>query len=526
MDANIGGAQDFTRPAMQRTGGQRFRTIDGEPRSPSTAANSVSFTANSCSSASASASATGHSKHPLSSLAAAVDKKSRVFFRKSQLKARKIKQYLDQINEYEFPPEYPQTEEFDVDASLSLSSSSSLDDFSSLRLAAGNAIKPYQINASTANFDMSRGRIPSRVTVERPPRNMQNMQAQLDREESRYSCFTTNSELIKKELGDDTFSLTSSSASFENDDDTLTLPTSSFCGHCRGSLYSCSTTSSEQIEEFGDDTLALTSSSASIDASIATFDMSRGQIPSRVTVEGHHRKLPNIQAQLERGSQFTSFTTNREPMLYEIGVDTLHQRKLQNMQVHTDQESRYSCFTTNSELIEEFGDDTLALAFSSASINASTATLDMSRGQTPSSVVIVEGLQLKVPNTQAQLERRSFSELIKNELGVDTFSLTSSSVPFENDDDTLTVHTSSEYYDFYGGTKELDRSSITSIGILLRTAADNLQMPDDISHFESKLKEDWFNEADHLKNRSVEFLARFMPWRLAEEVHKVVGGDV
>jgi hypothetical protein len=150
----------------------------------------------------------------------------------------------------------------------------------------------------------------------------------------------------------------------------------------------------------------------------------------------------------------------------------------------------------------------------------------MSRGQTPSSVVIVEGLQLKEPNTQAQLERRSFSELIKNELGVDTFSLTSSSAPFENDDDTLTVHTSSEYYDFYGGTKELDRSSVTSIGILLRTAADNLQMPDDISHFESKLKEDWFNEADHLKNRSVEFLARFMPWRLAEEVHKVVGGDV
>ena len=85
----------------------------------------------------------------------------------------------------------------------------------------------------------------------------------------------------------------------------------------------------------------------------------------------------------------------------------------------------------------------------------------------------------------------------------------------------------SSEYDFYGGTKELDRSSVTSIGILLRTAAENLQMPDcDISHFESKLKEDWFNESEHLKNRSVEFLARFMPWRLAEEVHKVVRGDV
>jgi hypothetical protein len=203
-DANIGGG-DFTRPAMQRAGGERFRTIDGQPRPPSAAANSVSPTANSGSSASASA--VGHSKYPLSSLSAVVDKKSRALdkkrrtlFRKTQLKLRKIKDRLDRIDEYEYPPDDPQTEEFRADVSLS--------------------------NESTATFGMSRGRIPTRINVERPPRNMQNIQAQLDREDSQYSCFTTNSELIKQ-LGDDTFPLTPSSTSFENDDDTSTSSTSS-----------------------------------------------------------------------------------------------------------------------------------------------------------------------------------------------------------------------------------------------------------------------------------------------------------
>ena len=98
-------------------------------------------------------------------------KHSRFFFRKSQLKAWKEDKAISPPNKpiCECPPDDPQTEEFDVDASSSLSSSSSLDDFSSFQLDAGNAIKPYQINASTANFDMSRGRIPSRVIVERPP---------------------------------------------------------------------------------------------------------------------------------------------------------------------------------------------------------------------------------------------------------------------------------------------------------------------------------------------------------------------
>ena len=52
-DANTGGG-DFIHPAMQCTGRQRFRIIDGESRPPSTEANIVSPIANSKSSASAS----------------------------------------------------------------------------------------------------------------------------------------------------------------------------------------------------------------------------------------------------------------------------------------------------------------------------------------------------------------------------------------------------------------------------------------------------------------------------------------
>jgi hypothetical protein len=62
---------------------------------------------------------------------------------------------------------------------------------------------------------------------------------------------------------------------------------------------------------------------------------------------------------------------------------------------------------------------------------------------------------------------------------------------------------------FCGGTKELNPISVTSIGVLLHSAEEDLQMPDcDIFQFESRLKEDWFNEAEQLKHRSVVFLAR------------------
>jgi hypothetical protein len=131
---------------------------------------------------------------------------------------------------------------------------------------------------------------------------------------------------------------------------------------------------------------------------------------------------------------------------------------------------------------------------------------------------------------QAQIEQGSIfpsfemgSELIKKELGVETIYFVSSFVSLENDNDTFTLPTYSKY-DSCVGTKELDCSSVTNISNLLCTAAKNLQMPNcDTSQFESKLREDWFNKAEHLRNRSVEFLARYMPWQLAEEVQRVVG---
>lgn len=64
----------------------------------------------------------------------------------------------------------------------------------------------------------------------------------------------------------------------------------------------------------------------------------------------------------------------------------------------------------------------------------------------------------------------------------------------------------------------------SSVGALLRTAAINLGRNDlDISNYEARLEEDLFNEAVQLKGRSVECLSRYMPLRLAEEVHTIVG---
>jgi hypothetical protein len=131
VDASRGNA----RPTLQRADGQRFRTIDGDPHPPSTAAKNVSPNANS--DLSASASAIGHSKHPTSAFATTVDKKSRFFIRKPHLKLRKIPRHLDQIDEYECATKDPQTEEVGVDASLS--SSSSFNTLSSFPSAAVNS---------------------------------------------------------------------------------------------------------------------------------------------------------------------------------------------------------------------------------------------------------------------------------------------------------------------------------------------------------------------------------------------------
>lgn len=86
----------------------------------------------------------------------------------------------------------------------------------------------------------------------------------------------------------------------------------------------------------------------------------------------------------------------------------------------------------------------------------------------------------------------------------------------------------SEYIQFKANfrqiKKELDSTPDSGICILLRTAAKNMNRPDyDVSKFETNLAEDWFNEVEELKHRSVECLAKYMPLRLAEEVHKLVG---
>ena len=287
--------------------------------------------------------------------------------------------------------------------------------------------------------------------MEGPQLKLPNMQAQLERRNL--------SVLIKKELGD-TFSLTSSSTSFENDDDTsFASPTS---------LASVPSKRLSTLQELN----------------IQNVDTTK-QLMSRIA---------EVESQLQSKSEAMQAELNQWKEKHSLAEKALPRAISHYAKAIKDPPSQYSCFTTNNELIEECGDDTPALASSSASIYASTANLDMSRGQIPSRV-IVEGPQLKLSNMQAQ---------------------------FENDNDTFTSSNSPKY-GFYGGTKELDRSSVTSIAILLCTAAKNLQITDcDISHFERKLKEDWFNEVEHLKNRSVEFLARYMPWRLAEEVHKVV----
>lgn len=68
-----------------------------------------------------------------------------------------------------------------------------------------------------------------------------------------------------------------------------------------------------------------------------------------------------------------------------------------------------------------------------------------------------------------------------------------------------------------------DGDGADSVGALLRVAAANLGRNDlDTSIYESRLEEDLFDEVHHLKGRSVECLSRYMPLRLAEQVHALV----
>ena len=75
---------------------------------------------------------------------------------------------------------------------------------------------------------------------------------------------------------------------------------------------------------------------------------------------------------------------------------------------------------------------------------------------------------------------------------------------------------------FMEGTNQ----NASSVGVLLRNAAIRLGKNDhDTSMYEARLGEDWFEEAHQLDGMSVDFLSRYMPWRLANEVHVELRGQ-
>ncbi|KAL9189059.1 hypothetical protein ACHAXT_011549 [Thalassiosira profunda] len=66
------------------------------------------------------------------------------------------------------------------------------------------------------------------------------------------------------------------------------------------------------------------------------------------------------------------------------------------------------------------------------------------------------------------------------------------------------------------------RNCLTSVGILLRSAADGIGRRDfDVSKYEERLEADWYSDADELKGMSIDTLSKYMPRRLAEEVYSL-----
>ncbi len=61
----------------------------------------------------------------------------------------------------------------------------------------------------------------------------------------------------------------------------------------------------------------------------------------------------------------------------------------------------------------------------------------------------------------------------------------------------------------------------TAIGKLLRVSANNIGKKDhDISQYEARLEKDWYTNTEELRSMNIDVLARYMPRRLADEVHK------
>jgi len=69
---------------------------------------------------------------------------------------------------------------------------------------------------------------------------------------------------------------------------------------------------------------------------------------------------------------------------------------------------------------------------------------------------------------------------------------------------------------------EAKQNNTNSIGGLLRTAAVNLGRVDsDTSIYEARLEAEWLS-METLRERSVEYLSKYMPTVLAEEVHRLI----
>jgi len=67
------------------------------------------------------------------------------------------------------------------------------------------------------------------------------------------------------------------------------------------------------------------------------------------------------------------------------------------------------------------------------------------------------------------------------------------------------------------------KDSFSPIGRLLRVAADNIGKKDhDISQYEARLEKDWYTKTEELKSMTVDILARYMPRRMADEVHRTL----
>ena len=74
------------------------------------------------------------------------------------------------------------------------------------------------------------------------------------------------------------------------------------------------------------------------------------------------------------------------------------------------------------------------------------------------------------------------------------------------------------------GSIDTQQHNWESLDNLLRTAITNLGRTEsvDVSEFTARLERDWLTSESHIKGRNVEFLNKYMPLLLAEEVHRLL----